>query len=75
MSILDASVVLKWFIPEKDYEKADLIRSQYLRGMESIVVPDLILYEISNALRYHPEFTSHEIKDVIKSLLDMEIEE
>ena len=42
MSILDASVVLKWFIPEKDYEKADLIRSQYLRGMESIIVPDLV---------------------------------
>jgi predicted nucleic acid-binding protein len=74
MSILDASVVLKWFIPEKDFEKADIIRTEYLQGIRSIIVPDLLLYEISNSLRYHPEFTSQEIKDVLKTLLDMEIE-
>lgn len=74
MSILDASVVLKWFIPEKDFEKADIIRTEYLRGIRSIIVPDLLLYEISNSLRYHPEFTSQEIKEVLKTLLDIEIE-
>lgn len=74
MSILDASIVLKWFVQEDDIDKADLIRRRHIEGIEQIVVPDLLLYEVSNALRFHPEFSPGEIKQAMNTLFDMELE-
>lgn len=74
MSVLDASVVLKWFVKEKDSEKADVLRNEYYQGSRDIIVPDLLLYELANALRYHPDFTADEIKEAIDTLFDMGIE-
>jgi len=51
MSVLDASVVLKWFVNEEDSDKAVRLRKQYYLGEREIVVPDLLLFEVSNALR------------------------
>ena len=74
MSVLDASVVLKWFINEEDSDKAEILRSEYFFGNRSITVPDLILYEFANALNFNPEFDTDEIKEAIQTLFDMEIE-
>jgi len=74
MSVLDASVVLKWFVSEKDSDKAEMLRSEYYLGQRDIVVPDLIIYEISNALNYHPDFKPLEIKAAIQTLFDIGIE-
>jgi len=74
MSILDASVVLKWFIEETDTVNANKIRMEFFSGKRNIIVPDLLLYEVSNALRYHPQFTTEEIIESIGTLFDMEIE-
>ncbi len=74
MSVLDASVILKWFVSEKDSDKAEMLRSEYYLGQREIVVPDLMLYEISNALNYHPDFKPLEIKTAIQTLFDIGIE-
>jgi predicted nucleic acid-binding protein len=74
MSVLDASVVLKWFVQEEDNIKADLIRQKHIEGADQIVVPDLLLYEVANALRFHPDFSSREIKQAIDTLFDIELE-
>ena len=74
MSVLDASVVLKWFVSEKDSDKAEALRSEYYLGKREIIVPDLILYEVSNALHYHPDFEPLEIKEAIQTLFDIGIE-
>ncbi|MCK4295888.1 MAG: type II toxin-antitoxin system VapC family toxin [Candidatus Marinimicrobia bacterium] len=74
MSVLDASVVLKWFVLESDSDKAESLRSQYYLGQRELVVPDLILYEIPNALKFHPDFSSTEIKQVIQTLFDIDME-
>lgn len=51
MIVIDASVANKLFLPhEADYEKANLIFANHIRGLEEIVVPDLIFYEITNTL-------------------------
>ena len=52
MIILDASVVVKWFSEEEYTEKALEIRERIMRGEERVVVPDLLLYEQANALKY-----------------------
>lgn len=71
--ILDASVVVKWFKKEADTENALKIREQFHRGEHEIIVPDLLLYEISNALRYDKKFSKEVIEKAINTLIEMDI--
>ncbi len=45
-----------------------------MEGNIEIVVPDLILYEISNALRFNRAFDLDDVSNAINSLFDMDIE-
>ncbi len=74
MSVLDASVILKWFVDEKDSNKALSLRKDFREGKTELVLPDLALYEISNALRYNPDFDKEEIKVAIQTLIDLDID-
>jgi predicted nucleic acid-binding protein len=58
MSIVDASVVLKWFLQEDDQEKDDLLRQKHIMGEDRLIAPDLLLYEVSNATLPSRLFTS-----------------
>lgn len=71
--ILDASVIIKWFTKEEKKEKALVLREKYANGEIEILVPDLILYEISNALRFNPSFYEEDVNNAIQTLFDMEI--
>ncbi len=44
--VIDASVALKWVIPEVLSDKADRLRA----GDDEILAPDLLLVEVANAL-------------------------
>lgn len=74
MSVLDASVVLKWFVDEGSSDKAIQLREEYCAGEREIVVPDLLVLEVANALRYNPDFEIDEIKDSVKTLFDIGID-
>lgn len=74
MSVLDASVVLKWFVNEADSGQALRLRKEFYAGEREIVVPDLLLFEIANALRYNPTFSVDEIKEALDTLFGMGIE-
>jgi|SRR3989344_1563620 len=71
--VLDASVIIKWFTKEEKRKEAIELRDKYTNEEIDIVVPDLILYEISNALRYNPNFDENDVKEALKSLLDIGI--
>ena len=71
MLILDASVVVKWFSEEEYTEKALEIRKKIRTGDERIVLPDLLLYELANALRYNPCFDAGDVRDAVNSIMDM----
>lgn len=43
-------------------------------GEKEIVVPDLLLSEVANALRYDPSFTVEEVQEAVGTLFAMEIE-
>ncbi len=64
MSVLDASVVLKWFVNEADSGLALKLREEFYTGEREIVAPDLLLFEIANALRYSPSFSTKEIQGI-----------
>ena len=50
--IIDASVVVKWFVKEEGTNEALEIRNKHLLNEILLVVPDLIFIEIINALKY-----------------------
>ncbi len=74
MTVLDASVVLKWFVHEEDSSTALRFRDDLYNGERQIVVPDLLLYEVANALRYNREFKADQVGEAVGSLFGMNIE-
>ena len=73
---LDTSVATKWFSEhdESDLSKALSIRDEILEGRFAVIVPELFFYELANALRYNAGFTDKDVKDAVKSVLDMGFE-
>jgi predicted nucleic acid-binding protein len=74
LSVLDASVILKWFIEENYSDKARKIQDDYLAGKINLIVPDLLLYEVSNALRFNRSFSESDIKQVLDSLSELRLD-
>ena len=70
--ILDASVVAKWFLDEEGTEKALEIREKYFQDEFDISVPDLLIYEIANTLKYS-NFSSSEIDRAISTIYSMDL--
>jgi len=72
--IVDASVVAKWFIPEEDSDKAVKLRNRHIDGSLTLMAPDLIVYEVVNALTYHPEISDEAIREDIEALFMIDLE-
>jgi len=74
-SVLDASVLLKWFIEESGSELALDLKSLYLNREIEIIIPDLALYEIPNVLRFKRSIPESQLRSVMQAfwLLDIEI--
>ncbi len=71
--VLDASVVIKWFSEEEYTDRALKLRDDFSKGDIELVVPDLMLYEVSNALRYNPDFDETDVADAVGTLFDIGI--
>ena len=72
--VLDASVMLKWFMQENHSDKAKSIKDAHLRGRFTITIPDIAIYEIGNALRYEPEFSPKEISRAVTELYELNLD-
>ena len=68
--VVDASVVVKWFIEEKYSKEALMIRDSFIEGLVDIVVPSLLYFEVLNALKYSGAFGEDELKKVARILED-----
>ncbi|MFW5904364.1 MAG: type II toxin-antitoxin system VapC family toxin [Candidatus Saliniplasma sp.] len=74
MIVIDTSVIVKWFSEEKHTEEALKLREKIRNKKEIGVLPDLLLYELTNALRYNPNFDEDDVKDAIESILEMDMD-
>ena len=72
--VLDASVILKWFLDEDGSNKALKIKESHVAGIDTIITPDIVIYEVGNALRYEPEFSPEEVNRCLKELYELEID-
>jgi predicted nucleic acid-binding protein len=73
MRVLDASVILKWFVEEDGSEKAVRILDDHVQGRAPIVVPDLLLYEMGNALKCSGGFAEQEVGEAVDALWGLDL--
>ncbi len=66
--VIDASVVVKWFIEENDSVKARLLRDKFIYGKIELIIPSLLYFEVLNALKYSQLFDPSELNDAGESL-------
>jgi predicted nucleic acid-binding protein len=72
--LLDSSVVIKWFRKDEVLrDRAIQLRQAYLDGQLTIYVPDLLVYEIANVLRYKPDLDRAQVQQALESLYAMQI--
>jgi len=71
--VVDASVVLKWFCQpnERDVDRAYLLREQVREGKIDIQAPELLIYEITNVLRYKQDLKVDDLDKAIESIFEM----
>jgi predicted nucleic acid-binding protein len=73
--VVDASVCLKWLVPEEGSEIASRLLASHSRGELSIFMPDIAPVEVANALWSHrSDGLSHEdaadmVSDVLSSAI------
>lgn len=66
--VLDTSVVVQWYSPEKELhvEKALAFLKKYEKiGLEKIIVPDLLVLELSNALLVGKGLGFNEVEQIL----------
>ncbi|TFF88018.1 MAG: PIN domain-containing protein [Promethearchaeota archaeon] len=66
--VVDANIVVKWFIEEIDSAKARYIREKYIEGEVELIIPSLLYFEVLNALKYSPLFDQNELNKAGESL-------
>ena len=66
--VADASVVVKWFVEEEHSEAALRLRDDYVDRALDVASPDLLPYEVLNALRYNPAIGEKQLKEVAAAL-------
>lgn len=63
LAVVDASVVVKWFVVEADSGDARRLRDDFLAGIVDVRAPSLLPFEVLNALRFHPTFPQARLRD------------
>ena len=66
--VIDASVVVKWFVEEEGSEEALKVRDRYVEGEIQIIAPELITFEVLNALYFKRLFSEDELKQISEAL-------
>ena len=64
----DASIIVKWFVEEEYYAQANLLRKDYLNQLIDIIVPNIVYYEVMNALRYSGIYGEDELNQIGEAL-------
>ena len=73
MKIADASVIYKWYISEQETPEALALLEDFRSGVEQLAVPDLILYELANALRYNRKLKPEDVESALENFISLGI--
>lgn len=67
-TVLDASVAVKWFTRETGHTQAVALREAHIQQKTTLIAPDLLTYEIANALRYNPNLNPSDTQQAVKAI-------
>ena len=73
MTVVDASVVLKWLLGEPS-KRAQTILEGHLDGSEPLVAPELLNYEVGNVLATKVGLNTRAAAELFGYFLDLNIE-
>ncbi|MBI4016752.1 MAG: type II toxin-antitoxin system VapC family toxin [Candidatus Aenigmarchaeota archaeon] len=71
--IVDASVLAKCFLKEDDSGKAIALVEGHLSGQYVLIVPELIFFEVLNAIKYQLKPTEEELVEAAKALSEFQL--
>lgn len=54
--VVDASIVVKWFVEEDYSRESRLLRDSYVNGLVDITAPSILPYKVLNTLKYSGAF-------------------
>ncbi|MDA4132899.1 MAG: type II toxin-antitoxin system VapC family toxin, partial [Thaumarchaeota archaeon] len=66
--MIDASVVTKWFVEENHSDIALSLRDDYVSLKLKVIVPQIAVYEVLNALKYSHSFGTKDLTEVADTL-------
>ena len=74
--VVDASVGVKWFVREReaDREVALALRQRHIEGATRMIVPELFLLEVPNAIKTGRKSTEEELAEVLTTLADLDVQ-
>ncbi len=72
--VVDASVAIKWFSEEEGSDRALALRDGHIDGRRVLIAPDLLAYEVANALRFKPGFTAPATAKALDDLFGLQID-
>ncbi|GAB4310153.1 MAG: type II toxin-antitoxin system VapC family toxin [Promethearchaeota archaeon] len=72
--VVDASVVVKWFIREERSDAAVEVRDKFVEGRIHLAAPSLLYFEVLNALKYSRLFDTKDLELAAEALENYGIE-
>ena len=74
--VVDASVAVKWFVREREVERAAAfaLRRRHIEGKSRMIVPELFLLEVPNAIKAGRKAREGELASVLDTLHDMDLQ-
>lgn len=74
--VVDASVGVQWFVREREAnrEAALALRQRHIDGNTQLIVPELFVLEVLNAIKAGRKSTEEELADVLATLGDLELQ-
>ncbi len=72
--VIDASAACKWFLEEDDSDRSLSVRDAHIEGRIRLTAPDLIVYEIANALNYNPKVSDTQLTAFVQDLSDYDLD-
>ena len=72
--VIDASAACKWFLEEDDSDRSLSVRDAHIEGRIRLTAPDLIVYEIANALNYNSRVSYTQLTAQVQDLSDYDLD-
>jgi len=74
--VVDASVLVKWFLHEKeaDRDRALALRDLHISGRSTIYVPELAFLEVLNGIRFSSKADEEDGETALETLQDLNLE-